>query len=181
MIRSVLNKIFIVILLLSCLGLISPGFAQRSEYEVKAAFIEKFTHFIEWPLDTADQGHFIIFVFPDSPLVPHLKTLFEHHLVKGKPVDVLISNNLMLLDSAQIVIVHHSEKHLMPVIHSIVRNKPILTIGDYPGFLEAGGILLLFREEDHIRFAINITALSETKLIVSSQLLKLAKLYQGQQ
>ncbi len=153
------------------------AFGQLPENQLKAAFVEKFTHFIEWPDDTVQQKPFVIYLFPDSPLIPYLQELFQHHKIKQRRVDLLITENVSLLDSAHIVIVHHSQKHLMPIILARIKHKPILTIGDYAEFLDDGGILLLYREENTMRFAINLDALSQTDLVVSSQLLKLAKLY----
>ncbi len=154
-------------------------YSQLSEAQVKAAFIEKFTHFIDWPDDSVTHKPFVIFVFPDSPMLPYLKQLLSNHRIKNKPVEILVSENLMLLDSANIAIFHSAQQNLMPTIRSIIRDKPILTIGDYPGFLDDGGILLLYREENTIHFSINIKALAHTGLVVSSQLLKLAKIYQS--
>ncbi len=166
-----------ILLLLFFLGICRSLWAQLPEDQIKSAFVEKFTHFIEWPDDTIQNQPFVIFVFPDSPLLPFLSSLFKQHRVKSKSVHLLVTDNLNLLDSAHIVLIHQKQQHLMPLILTHIKNKPVLTIGDYPDFLEDGGILLLYKEEETLRFAINVTALSQTGLSVSSQLLKLAKLY----
>ena len=171
-----IKKYMLLILLMVMMSWVT-GFGQLPENQLKAAFIEKFTHFIEWPDDTVQNKPFVIYVFPDSPLIPYLQNLFQNHKIKQRPVDLLITDNISLLDSAHIVIVHSSYKHIMPIILARIKHKAILTIGDYNEFLNDGGILLLYREEDTLRFAINLDALSHTGLIVSSQLLKLAKLY----
>ncbi len=174
----------ILISLIVVMGLSIPGkpvLSQISENQVKAAFVEKFTHFIEWPDDSVTSRPFVIFIFPDSPLVPYLTQLLANHKIKNKPVEILVTENLMLLDSAHIAIIPQSRKYLMPTIAMLTQGKPILTIGDYNGFLKDGGMLLLYREDENLHFSINLNTLGESGLVVSSQLLKLATLYQEEE
>jgi hypothetical protein len=50
----------------------------------------------------------------------------------------------------------------------------VLTVADFEGFLEEGGMIQLFSENNRVRFAINVDAAVRAKLKLSSKLLSLA-------
>lgn len=53
--------------------------------------------------------------------------------------------------------------------------RPVLTVGDRPGFAAAGGHIELLRRDDRLRFGINRDALRRSGLAISSQVLDLAE------
>jgi hypothetical protein len=53
----------------------------------------------------------------------------------------------------------------------------VLTVSDMNGFCGGGGIIALFMEEKQIRFEINTDAAQRNGLRLSSQLLKLARIF----
>ena len=50
-----------------------------------------------------------------------------------------------------------------------------MTVADTSGFLDAGGMIQFFSENDRVRFAINVDATGRAKLKMSSKLLSLAR------
>ncbi len=54
--------------------------------------------------------------------------------------------------------------------------KDILTIGEVPGFLLSGGMINFFIEDDSVYFAINLDVMNRRGVMLSSQLLKLARI-----
>jgi hypothetical protein len=71
--------------------------------------------------------------------------------------------------------VSDSEKeHLTQVINT-VKDAPILTVGELPGFAPHGGIIGFVMEEGRVRFEINPKAAKRAGLTLSSKLLSLAK------
>ncbi len=54
--------------------------------------------------------------------------------------------------------------------------KDILTIGEVPGFLLSGGMINFFIEDDSVYFAINLDVMNRRGVLLSSQLLKLARI-----
>lgn len=58
-----------------------------------------------------------------------------------------------------------------------VHKKPVLTIGEMPGFVHLGGIIGFFMENNRLRFQVNVDAAKRSGLKFSSQLLMSAKIY----
>ena len=56
------------------------------------------------------------------------------------------------------------------------RSKPVLLMGEQPGFSAAGGTVTFYSEEQRILFEINQASAERAGLAVSSQLLKLARI-----
>jgi hypothetical protein len=68
-----------------------------------------------------------------------------------------------------------SEAAQVPRILEKVRNlKGVLSISDISGFTGQGGMIELFVERNHIRFAVNLGATTQAGLELSSKLLRLA-------
>ena len=51
---------------------------------------------------------------------------------------------------------------------------PVLTIGEEADFIQLGGIIRFYNEENHIRFEINQTAALKSNLKLSVKLLEVA-------
>jgi hypothetical protein len=62
-------------------------------------------------------------------------------------------------------------------IVNTLKGKSILTIGDQPWFLEQDGMIRFVNSDNKIRFQINVDAVKEAGLEVSSKLLRLADIY----
>jgi hypothetical protein len=54
-----------------------------------------------------------------------------------------------------------------------------LTVADTEGFLEVGGMIQFLSANEQVHFAINVDAVSKSRLKVSSKLLSLAKSITG--
>ena len=57
-----------------------------------------------------------------------------------------------------------------------LKGARILTVGEFGGFAELGGVINFISERNKVRFEINTDAARSTGLTISSELLKLAKL-----
>jgi hypothetical protein len=56
---------------------------------------------------------------------------------------------------------------------------PTLTVGDYPEFLNEGGVVYLRMVGGRVRFEVNVAAARRSGLHLSSQLLRLAMAVHG--
>jgi len=63
----------------------------------------------------------------------------------------------------------------VPELIAILRNMPVLTIGESDDFLQQGGIIRFCWEERKVRFEVNQEAAGKANLKISSRLLLLAK------
>ncbi len=143
---------------------------------LKAAFVYKFTRFIDWPAAPADRP-FVIAVIADPAMRAALAELEGgDREVAGRPIQVRGSCDLEAADACQILFIGASaEDRLADIVHRAA-GKPVLLVGDTPGFAGRGVAIELFRKPDilgkreRLRFRIDSKALVGRGLRVSAQL-----------
>ncbi len=170
------NKLKILFLFLLLTNVLQ---AQVSEYEYKAAFVERFTRFIEWPEILAENNPnstFKIVVIGTNNFNSALNDLFAEIKIKNHVPELIFTDNINDLSEANLVFISSSEKKRLAKIIAKIEKKPILIISDSKGFCQRGTHINLYTEGDYIRYEINQTAIEKTGLKVSSLLFASAKI-----
>ncbi len=181
-------RIFLVVLFILRPGTFSFSAASEtdlavSEHELKAAYLYNFILFTKWPgeIDKTSSGpasHIIISVLGSNQISKAL-TEVEGKIIESKnkklvikrfedfPGDTDICNcNLLFIDSSEV-------KNLDKIFY-VIKKRPVLTVSDIEGFLEAGGMIKLDQIGSKLRWSINRTAIEAAGLQISSQLYNLA-------
>jgi hypothetical protein len=155
------------------------GIADELEYRVKAEFIERFTHFIDWPpaaFASAD-APFVICVVGATPLTPYLQDLAARRRIKDRAVEVrhvAPSDDLL---GCHLVFLAADERRNLPGILARVAGRPIVTVADTAGFGRAGVLINLELDPDgRVGFEISSSGAKRSPLTVKAQLLKLSHL-----
>ncbi len=175
-------KIFFIITFCQFFGSLPNVLAdqpQPQEYEVKAAFLYNFANFVKWPETafTDAQSPFCICVIGDNPFGQALNMLAEKKIQKRE----LVIRHCHKMEEAcrgrcHILFISASLKEKLPEILRISQRHNMLTVSDIPGFAEQGGVIGLVTVKNKIRFEINLKAAERHGLVISSRLLKLAKI-----
>ena len=143
------------------------GEPNTTEYQVKAAFLFNFLKFVDWP--GAQQSPWIIGVVASNSFAGILEETVLGKTVKGSQVIVKRLPNVAAAHGCHIVFVP------MPV-PAFAPPAGVLTVGDDPHFLSAGGIVGFYLEDGKVRFEIQPDTAKAAGLRVSAQLLKLGKI-----
>ncbi|BBO24187.1 MAG: YfiR family protein [Armatimonadetes bacterium] len=165
--------------LIVCLTL-SPAalFAQRSEYEVKAAFLLNFARFVEWPSERQfTDGKIHLAVVGNSSVAKAIGGA-----VNGSKVGKYVFQVTYVAWSADLaaypmVFVPSTESAKYAQLSTLAQ-KPVLVVGESPGFANKYGMFNFFVAEGRVRFEINNAVAKRSNLVVSSQLLQIAKVIQ---
>jgi hypothetical protein len=154
---------------------------QLREYLIKAAFVYNFARFTEWPA-AAFQG-------PTSPLRLCLlgKDPFGQALdsiagkkIKNRDIEV---RHLLFVEEARachVLFISESAKGRLAEVLQLLRDAPILTIGDMPDAARAGGIIGLEIVQKKVRFRVNLDNAQGAGLKMSSRLLDLAMIVRNE-
>lgn len=173
-----IHKLLIVLLLVPLVLWPACGHAAPvSEYQIKAAFLYNFAKFVEWPkcTDCKQDRPFVIGILGDDPFGPDA-ALLEGKRVKDRPLRVVRSAKLNELGGCDVLFISSSFKADLARILKKLVNRPVLTVGDTPGFAQAGVMINLYKVENKIRFEINPNAADKAGLKISSHLLRLARI-----
>lgn len=166
--------------ILLCLLALAPAGAkaQSKEYQVKAAFLFNFAQFVQWP-DTvfaSSDSPFCIGILGDDPFGKALDETIRGETIQGHKMTIQRARQVIDLKNCQIIFVSKSEKSKVPEILAAVGSRPVLTVGDVPGFARNGGGINFFLEGGKVRFEINSDATKTSGLRFDPQLLSLGRI-----
>ena len=168
-----------IMLFCLCLGLLpyqSEAGSGTNEYEVKAAFIYQFAHFVEWPSSafSSSSSPLVIAVLGDDPYGRVLDDIVRGKEVSGHSIVIKRYESLGDVQYSQILYVSSSEKKRLSRVLDKVKGKPTLTVSDIVGFAKQNGMIELTFAKDRIGLDINVATARQVKLKISSKLLRLA-------
>ncbi len=149
-----------------------PGWAQVGEYELKAAFIGKFTHFVRWPARPAQV--FRLCTIGDNPFQGALEDLVKLTPIDGRSAVFVDIHQPEEVKACDMLFISTSEQHNLAHIRRNLGNSPVLTVADTPGFAEQGVMINFVHQGGKVRFEINPQAARAAGLQISARLLKLA-------
>lgn len=155
----------------------NPVYPDEMEHKLKAAFIQKFIDFVEWPQSSMEYSpSFRIGVLGTSSIAGYLSKGMANKQFQGKPIEVKRLQSYAEIPQCHMIFISSSERDSLFGILSMTRKKAILTIGDTAKYADMGVLINLYRQGDYIRFEINIDEVYDSGLKVSSKLLKLSKI-----
>ncbi len=161
-------------LVLIAAGGISTGARAQSlgEDDVKAAFVLKLVNFVQWP--SSNTNDLVIgFIGADSTS-DALQRQASGKTVNGRRVVVRRLGLDGDLKACQVIFLGDSERKNTASVLERVRGTSVLTVGEYDGFGQRGGIINLLLNDGRIRFEVNPHGAERAHLQISSRLLSLA-------
>lgn len=166
---------------LACFSVLAAGanraHAQASrEYDLKAVFLYNLASFVDWPASAFERpdAPFVIGVVGDDPFGPVLDDVVAHEYVGAHPFVVRRFRRPEEATPCHLVFVSNSEFRRYRDVLRHFRGRPVLTVGDLPGFAEAGGMVGFGTQNARLELYVNPRAMREGSLDVSSKLLELA-------
>jgi hypothetical protein len=148
-----------------------------AEYRAKANYLANFPSFVEWPQEAWPQGKasFLVCVFGEFSFGTSLAEMTRGATVHDRRIEIRWIRKQQELSACQILFVSRSELKRYSQVLDPVRRRMVLTVGETPDFLNAGGILSFSDQQGAIRFDVNLEAANKAHLRISSRLLALAR------
>jgi hypothetical protein len=146
---------------------------DRSEYEVKAAFLLNFTHFVEWPGPPSVTPFSICVIGPD-PFGPVLDKIVGAHTVNGRPMVIKRFARTVTEGSCQIAFMGEVERNALLKLLPVLESGHALTVGDSVDFAKRYGVIGFVVENERVSLAINPARASRSGLKINSQLMRVA-------
>lgn len=164
----------------------SPATAETeadTEYSVKAAFLYNFLGYTTWPKGTFEKedSPIELLVLGKDPFGDILEDALRGKLIGKRPVKISRAKTLPEKCTANVVFACELDKDEQAEMIGELGKRPVLLIGETPGFAEAGGTINFFLDKARVRFEINAEEAKASGLTLSSQLLKLAKIVKTKQ
>lgn len=150
--------------------------SAHTEYEVKAAYLYNFGRFVQWPARAVagKDDSFAVCVLGQDPFGQTLDSTLAGEALHGKPVVIRRISKPQDAGDCRILFISSTEGNHLKEILGAFDQAGVLTVSDMPGFSRRGGMIQFVLEGDRIRFEINLASAESAKLVLSSELLKLA-------
>jgi len=171
----------VVVALLACVAT-TGAVAQEpgNEDRLKAAFTYQFAQFVDWPEAAWDDLKQVEFcVVASAPLGRELEQFVRGESLRGRPLAIRELGPEDAVDTCQILVLTARSNRAAGELLKQASTRPILTIGDSEGFLDAGGIIRLKVVDRRVRFDVDVAHARRAGLRISSQLLNLARSIRG--
>jgi hypothetical protein len=170
------RRLVVSLALAAAVGPVSLGAQRGVEYEVKAAFIYNFIQFVMWPGTMSESSTpFRVCLYNANPFGMVLERTVRAEQVNGRPIVVERVQAGAAVSQCQILFVPQSQSDLEGVAVRAAAGSPVLTVGESPGFLRAGGMINLFVDGGRVRFDVNVAAAAARDVTISSRLLRIAR------
>jgi len=149
---------------------------ERLEYNVKAVSLYAFGRYVTWPEEafaSADDP-FVIGVIGGNPFGNALDRIAAKKTLNGRPIVVRSITNPAEYAQCHIVFVPRTISSETEVeLFRQVAGKPVLLVGESPGFANRGGIINFYQSGNNIRFELNPDKGVESRLSLNAKLLTL--------
>jgi hypothetical protein len=150
----------------------------QHEYELKAGVLYHIIQYVEWPQGALSNNPPTIQIglVGELPFADALEVL-NGKIIQGKELIVKRISDPQNASSCQVLFIGASEKSRMSEIMAGIKDRPVLTVSEVEGFAEQGGMVNLIAGPNRIVMEINREVANRARLSMSSQLLKVAKVY----
>jgi hypothetical protein len=168
--------------LLALLGMMGPagipGAAAASESysedAVKAAFLYRFTGYVEWPPAALANPPFVIAVLNADGVGAELARLLQTHQVQNQGAQVRSIRSIREFNNAQVLYIGAAHREDLRHVIAAVAGRPVLIVTSEEDGLNAGSTVNFLLIDQRVRFEISVDAAQSAGLKVASELLAVA-------
>jgi hypothetical protein len=154
--------------------------AQYNENIVKAAYIERITRFVEWPLKDSLQPHnqFVVGVYNENEFFNTLSEVFKDKPIKGHLVKIIPVKNPAEMKACDLCYISEKARSMIKDFISAANASGVLLISETNGFCKAGVHINFYLEDEKLKFEINEKSLGSAGLKVSYLLMQNTRIIQ---
>lgn len=174
---AVLSKIQSAALaLLLAAAFLSPAYGEDNvrlvEQEIKAGLLYNFLKYTQWPPEHANRDA-VVCLLGGDPFGGHLQPM-AGRTVNQHSIEIRNLESLKDVGGCSLLYVHANQKSDWPQMQKALTGKDVLTVSDFDGFAEKGGMIEFTRNDNRIGVKINVDAVTAAHLTVENRLLRLA-------
>lgn len=170
-----LSTLVMLIMLLMPILVASQELAMENPYKVKAAFLRNFAFYVSWPEHLFSESHspWRIGILGPDPFGAVLESTLEGRTVQNRRFEIFRAANLNELPMCQIIFIAYPDAAKRRAALDQLKDKPVLTVGDAPEFLQEGGIIA-FQVNDRVRMNINLDQARAVSLSIQTKMLEVS-------
>jgi phosphoribosylcarboxyaminoimidazole (NCAIR) mutase len=172
---ALLSSVRIFLFALAVVVTLSPGAygqiqVEATEDAVKAAFLHRFTSFIEWPAQARAKDSIVIGVLNADGIESELS---RYIAARKSPIAVRRIETFDEIQGVHVLFIGARENSRLPKIIASLRNVPVLVVTEAPDGLERGA-MINFVTTDRVQFEVAVANAAKAGLHLNARLLSVA-------
>jgi len=171
--RRIWSVTIVICFLISLNTCVLAQSAPPSEYEIKAACLYNFAKLIEWPENAFENDDipFFIGVLGEDPFGGALERVIQDRTIGERKIAIRRSSGHA---SCQLLFISSSESENISSVLKTIEGRHVVTVGEFDDFVDQGGVIELFIEDNKVRFSVNVDAAKRAGVTMDSDLLRLS-------
>lgn len=151
---------------------------ESKEYRVKAALLFNLVKYTTFPASAFQKPEdpIVILVVGKDPFGSALEATFDGKSLHGRSFKIERSATLPKALTAHVVFASAPSAEDAKQLIALSKDHPCLLVGEHAGFAQAGAYVNFYEEKGKVRLEVNTDRKADTKLELSAELLKLAKI-----
>jgi hypothetical protein len=145
-----------------------------SEDAVKAAFLYRFTGYVDWPPEALANPPFTIAVLDADGVATELGRLLQNRQVQNQAAQVKSIKSIKEINNAQMLYIGAIHREDLRHIVAYMAGRPVLIVTNEDDGLDAGSTVNFLLIDQRVRFEISVDAAQRAGLKVASELLAVA-------
>lgn len=164
-----------MLLLLAAAVCVAPAHSQGrvDEAAVKAAFLYRFTGFVEWPPADEPEEEFAVAVLGSDMVADELEKLLLRNKVNGLPATVKRLRSADRLGKARMLFVGAGYSGSLREITESLR-QPVLVVSETDRGLDHGAAVNFLEADRRVRFEVSLPAATRMRLKIGAGMLAVA-------
>jgi len=153
------------------------GARSTSEYDLKAAFLYNFAHFVQWPAEALPaSAPFTIGILGEDPFGKSLDETVLNETIDGHRMVVRRFQSSEKADSCHILFISSKEATRLERAKTPLRKRGLLTVGESKDFAQRSGIIGFVVADRRLQLVVNLGAANAAGLTISSKLLRQSRI-----
>jgi hypothetical protein len=178
--EGILNKLKFPASFLVLIFLVFPRslFAQYNLEELKAAYIERITRFVEWPdsLTSGKTDTIVLGFAHDVDFQEFAAKIFKLQTINERPVKIIPVNNDEDLRLCNLCYIGQIDSLTLNNYVALSNSKKILLFGNTAGYAKSGIHFNFYIEDNKLKFEVSIKSIQAAGFKISHLLLKTARI-----
>jgi len=177
-----LRKLFFWCFLIYSLSTISnPVYSDKKDTSlqgIRALLSVSLAKFTSWPNAEFINSNITFCIVGDNIINTAFNGL-NNKAINGKYIIISNRSQLRNLSGCHLLFITKIPSTTLQQILLEIKGKPILTISNSIAFLKAGGMVALVHKNGKMQLNINLSSVKNSGLTISSQILKLATIFEA--
>ena len=162
-----------IITLLLIIGVFVQVSAQKN-YKNYTYFLYTIAKNVQWPTSNNNK-EFVIGVYGESELIPHLNEMASSKRINGKQIKVVKVNSASEIKDFNMLFVPEAKSNELFRFLGKVTSNSTLVITEKPGMGRKGSGVNFITQSGKLEFELNVAALKSANLKISSDLVRFAQ------